>query len=259
MARQTIHLEPAERDPAKLKKTGLSIAILMIIGGVLVTFAYRLKHQSDEQDARPHVVQRLTEVFFGRDQNNKAFTTEQLKGKTTLFTPLSLQEGERMKESLGAMRDLSKRFPDDENLLFLGITVDPEADGPDELRHLLMELGVADDSRWFFVQAEEEAARGYIRHKIRAEFKESVSSLEGPRERFRSTLVFIDENLHVLAPMFDLNLAREVADDAGRLLAEDPEEARRLNARERVDDVEKARARLDAVLQYIREGDLKEG
>ena len=59
--------------------------------------------------------------------------------------------------------------------------------------------------------------------------------------------------------MFDLNLAREVADDAGRLLAEDPEEARRLNARERVDDVEKARARLDAVLQYIREGDLKEG
>ena len=63
----------------------------------------------------------------------------------------------------------------------------------------------------------------------------------------------------MLAPMFDLNLAREVADDAERLLVEDPEEAIRLNARERVDDVERARARLDAVLQYIREGDLKEG
>ncbi|HBM78811.1 MAG TPA: hypothetical protein DD438_11925 [Verrucomicrobiales bacterium] len=259
MARRPIHLEPAERDPAKLKKTGLSIAVLMMIGGVLVTFAYRLKHQADEQDARPHVVQRLTEVFFGRDQNKKAFSTEQLKGKTTLFTPLSLREGERMREALSAMRDLSRRFPDDESLRFLGITVDPEADGPDELQRLLAELGVADDKRWYFVQAEEEAARGYIRHKIRAEFKESVSSLEGPRARFRSTLVFIDENLHVLAPMFDLNLAREVAADAERLLEENPEEARRLKAQERVDDVEKARARLNAVLRYIREGDLKEG
>lgn len=259
MARRPIHLEPAERDPAKLRKTGLSIAVLMIIGGVLVTFAYRLKHQADEQDARPHVVQRLTEVFFGRDQNNKAFSTEQLKGKTTLFTPLSLREGDRMKEALSAMRDLSRRFPDDESLRFLGITVDPEADGPDELQRLLEDLEVAGDERWYFVQAEEEAARGYIRHKIRAEFKESVSSLEGPRERFRSTLVFIDENLHVLAPSFDLNLAREVAADAERLLEESPEEAKRLKARERVDDVEKARARLDAVLRYIREGDLKEG
>ena len=149
--------------------------------------------------------------------------------------------------------------PDDESLRFLGITVDPEADGPDELQRLLAELGVADDKRWYFVQAEEEAARGYVRHKIRAEFKESVSSLEGPRARFRSTLVFIDENLHVLAPMFDLNLAREVAADAERLLEENPEEARRLKAQERVDDVEKARARLNAVLRYIREGDLKEG
>ena len=35
--------------------------------------------------------------------------------------------------------------------------------------------------------------------------------------------------------------------------------SQRLVARERVDDVEKARARLDADLQYIREGDLKEG
>ena len=72
----------------------------MLIGGVLVTMAYRIKHREDEQDSRPHVVQRLTEVFFGRDQNNKAFSTEQLKGRITLFTPLSLKEEERMMESL---------------------------------------------------------------------------------------------------------------------------------------------------------------
>ena len=259
MTRQISHLEPAERDPVKLRRTGLSIAALMVVGGVLVTYAYRIKHQEDEKDSRPHVVQRLTEVFFGRDQNNKAFSTEQLKGKTTLFTPLSLRERERMEEALSAMTDLSKQFPEDQNLRFVGITIDPEADGPAELQDLLADLGVANDERWFFVQAEEEAARGYIRHKIRVEFKESVPSLDGPRDRFRSTLVFIDENLHVLAPAFDLNLAQEVALDARRLLDENPEEARRLNARQRTEDWQKARNRLDAVLRYIREGDLKEG
>ena len=86
-----------------------------------------------------------------------------------------------------------------------------------------------------------------------------MSSLDGPRERFRSTLVFIDENLHVLSPAFDLNLSREVAQDASRLLEENPVEASRLRAAERTGDWEKARDRLAAVLQYIREGNLKEG
>ena len=70
---------------------------------------------------------------------------------------------------------------------------------------------------------------------------------------------FIDENLHVLSPAFDLNLSREVAQDASRLLEENPVEASRLRAVERTGDWEKARDRLDAVLQYIREGNLKEG
>ncbi len=259
VARTTGHLEPAERDPAQLRKTGLAIAAVMLIGGVLVTMAYRIKHRTDEQDSRPHVVQRLTEVFFGRDQNNKAFSTEQLKGRITLFTPLSLGEEERMKESLKAMKEVALKFPDDEKLCFLGITVDPEQDNPELLKAALEKLGVGGDERWFFVQAEEEAARGYIRHKIRTEFRESIPSPSGPRKRFRSTMVFIDENLHVLAPAFDLNRAREVALDAKRLLEQDPEEAERLRASERIDDVDRALERLHAVLQYIRDGDLKEG
>jgi len=237
----------------------LAIAIVMLIGGVLVTMAYRIKHREDEQDSRPHVVQRLTEVFFGRDQNNKAFSTEQLKGRITLFTPLSLKEEERMMESLKAMKEVALKFPDDEKLCFVGITVDPEQDNPELLKAALEKLGVEADERWFFVQAEEEAARGYIRHKIRAEFMESIPSPTGPRKRFRSTMVFIDENLHVLAPAFDLNRAREVELDAQKLLSQDPVEAKRLGASERIDDVERALERFHEVLQYIRDGDLKEG
>ena len=86
----------------------MAITAIMLIGGILVTVAYRIKHRADEQDARPHVVQRLTEVFFGRDQNNKAFTTEQLKGKITVFTPLSLREEYRMQQALEIMREMAQ-------------------------------------------------------------------------------------------------------------------------------------------------------
>ena len=237
----------------------MAITAIMLIGGILVTIAYRIKHQEDEQDARPHVVQRLTEVFFGRDQNNKVFTTEQLQGKLTVFTPISLREEDRMQRALKMMKEMAQEFPDDERLRFLGITIDPGNDDPVRLKALLEKLGVAGDERWFLVQAEEKAARGYIRHKMRVEFRESIPSPAGPRERFRSTLVFIDENLHVLDPAFDLNLAREVEEDARQMLENDPEKAEKLNARERINDLEKAVERFHEVLQYIREGDLKEG
>ena len=259
VARDISHLEPAERDPVQLRKTGLAITVIMLIGGILVTVAYRIKYRADEQDTRPHMVQRLTEVFFGRDQNNKAFTTEQLKGKLTVFTPLSLKDESRMQQALEIMKEMAQKFPDDDKLRFLGITVNPENDGPEQLKSILEKLGVADDERWFFVQAEEEAARGYIRHKIRVEFRESIPSPSGPRQRFRSTLVFIDENLHVLNPAFDLNLAREVEEDARQMLENDPDKAEKLKARERINDLEKAAERFYEVLQYIRNGDLKEG
>ena len=259
MARNIGHLEPAERDPVQLRKTGLAITVIMLIGGILVTVAYRIKYRADEQDTRPHVVQRLTEVFFGRDQNNKAFTTEQLKGKLTVFTPLSLREEDRMEQALEMMKEMAQKFPDDERLRFLGITIDPGNDDLEQLKAVLEKLDVANDERWFFVQAEEEAARGYIRHKIRVEFQESIPSPGGPRQRFRSTLVFIDENLHVLNPAFDLNRAREVEEDARQMLENDPEKAEKLKARERTNDLEKAVERFYEVLQYIRDGDLKEG
>jgi len=259
VARKIGPLEPAERNPAQLRKTGLAIAAIMMIGGILVTVAYRVKLNAEERDQRPHVVQRLTEVFFGRDQNNRAFSTDQLKGRVTLFTPVSLKEEARMEQVLNQMVEISKKHSDNENLRFVGFTIDAEEDSPEELRAFLEKLGVVDDDRWLFVQAEEDSVRGYIRHKIRVEVEEKISSPEGPLERFRSTLVFIDENLHVLEPHFDLNQALEVQEDARQMLDSDPARAEKYKAAEHVDDHGKARERILEVFDYILQGNLKEG
>ena len=85
MARDISHLEPADRDPAQLRRTGLIITAIMIAGGLFVTFAFVLKLRADAKDVRPHIVGRLTEKFGGRDQNNKAFTTDQLRDKISFI------------------------------------------------------------------------------------------------------------------------------------------------------------------------------
>ena len=259
MARFVGPLEPAERNPAQLRKTGLAITAVMLIGGILVTVAYRMKLSAEERDRRPHVVQRLTEVFFGRDQHNRAFSTDQQKGRVTFFTPLSLKEEERMGEVLSLMVDLSKKYAGNDNLRFVGFTVDGEQDGPGELKALLEKIGVGSDERWLFVQAEEESARGYIRHKVRVEFEETIKTKEGPVKRFRSPLVFIDENLHVLEPSFDLNEALAVQEDARQMLENDPARAEKHNAAAHVDDFKRTRERILEVLDYVLQGDLKEG
>lgn len=231
----------------------------MLIGGVLITIAYRIKLRAEEDDRRPHVVQRLTEVFGGRDQNNQAFTTDQLKGKLTLFTPISGVDEARMAQALRMMKEVAEKYPDEKDLLFLGITVDPENDGLEELKAMLKKVGVDQDERWIFVQAEEDAARGYVQHKIRVEFKEKIPSPDGPIERFRSTVVFIDGNLHVLEPQFDFNHAHEVQEDAVRMLKEEPDKAEKYKAREHTDDLKRAEERFYEILKFIRDGNLREG
>jgi hypothetical protein len=155
---------------------------------------------------------------------------------------------------------VAEKFPSDEKLRFVGITVNPEDDDPAALKAMLDELGVGEDPRWFFLQAEEKNARGYLRHKIRLETEEKIPSEDkGWTKRFRSTIVFIDENLHVLDPKFDFNFAHEVQEEAQRTLKDDPERADKYNAKDHLEDLANLEKRLYEILEHVRNGDLKEG
>ena len=260
MARDLSYLEPAERDPAQLRRTGLILTAVMLVGGVLIIWAYLGKLRAQEGDSRPSIVQRLTEKFGARDQNSQAFTTEDLEGNITLLTPLDGREKKRMAQSLRMMKEVAEKFPNDKKLRFVGITVNPEDDSPAALKAMLDELGVGEDQRWFFLQAEEKNARGYLRHKIRLETEEKIPSEDkGWTRRFRSTIVFIDESLHVLDPKFDFNFADEVQEESQRTLRDAPERADKYNAKDHLDDLAKLEKRLYEILEHIRKGDLKEG
>lgn len=259
MPRDISDLEPAERDPAQLRKTGLIIASIMILGGILIVVAYLIKTRLDAQDDRPHVVGRLEEIFGGRDQNGKAFVTSMLKGKITLFLGVDGEEQDRMTESLRMMKMVAEKFPDDDTFRFVGVTVNPKHDGPEELRAMLEELGVGDDPRWFFVQAEEKNARGYLRDNLRVETRRTVYIDKKKVDLFDAIIVLLDPNLHVFEPRYRFDFAKEVQDDAIRLLEEDPKEAERLNAKDHTEELKIAEESFFQKLKYIREGKIKEG
>lgn len=243
----------------QLRRTGLVIASVMMAGGALVMAAYLMKLKAEERDDRPHIVGRLTQAFGGRNQDGKAFATSMLEGKISLVTAIAGKEKARTAEALRVMKLVAEKFAGDDGFRFVGITVDPEADGPEELKGMLEELGVADDPRWIYVQAEEKNAVGYLRSKMRLETVESIV-VDGEKvKRFRSGVVMLDPNLHVLEPQYDFNLAKEVQEDAKRILAKDPGEAERLQAERFTAELQKAEESLFTSINYIREGNLKEG
>lgn len=259
MPRDISDLEPAERDPAQLRKTGLIIAAVMILGGVLVMAAYLIKTQLDGKDDRPHIVGRLEEVFGGRDHHGKAFSTSMLKGKITLLMAVDGEEEEHLQESFRMMKAVADKYPDDDLYRFVGITVNPENDGSEELKAMLEKLGVADDPRWIFVQAEEKNARGYLRDNLRLGTERSIGKDGKEVKVFDSIIVFIGPKLHVFEPSYNFQYAKEVQEDAIHLLEKDPEKAERLNAKNHTEDLKAAEESFFQKLEYIREGKIKEG
>ncbi len=230
----------------------------MMVGGIVIAGAYLLKLRGEEQSGRPPIVARLKENFLGRDQNNKVFEMAQLEGRVCLIAPIAGKEKERIAETLRVMKMVAEKYPEDRDLRFVGVTVDPENDGPEELKALLRDLGVAEDPRWLLVQAEEDSARNYLKEQLRLDTTE-VIMVDGDRiNRFLSLMAVVDPYLH-LRQHYNFNQAREVQEDARRLLEEDPAEAERLRAADHTDDLKAAEEHLIRTLDYLRKEELGAG
>ena len=74
-------LEPAERDPVKLRKTAFILAAVMLVGGVLVMMDYLRTIRAQEQTGRPAFEGRLNKNFAAVGHDKKLVTIGELEGK----------------------------------------------------------------------------------------------------------------------------------------------------------------------------------
>jgi cytochrome oxidase Cu insertion factor (SCO1/SenC/PrrC family) len=212
-------LEPADRDPVQLRRTALILLGIMLVGGVMIMAAYLVKRQQDLQEDRPALRGRLQKNLALVNDRKETVTLGQLEGKVWLVTQVSLSQREEMQRAVDALRWLEGELPEQKDVRFVLLAVDPNRDVPEELAKFRAELGVGE--QWWLAGAGEGPIRGYLKKEMKMG---EVRVDESGKIEFDSMVLLVDRHLH-LRPAYNFNRAWAVEDAARRLLEEEPERA----------------------------------
>ena len=254
-------LEPAERDPAKLRKTAFLMLSVAFVGAFIVIKAYRLK--TEDESGRPAVVTRLESNFAAVNQEGEGVDIGQLEGKVWLATTIALSRPEIFADSIKVMKEIEAEYTEDQVVKFVCLTVDPENDRPEKLKEYADVNGLGSE-RWWFLAASEDLIRGYVRDEMRLG---SVSIVEeGSEERidFHSIIGVYDQHRHLRGDQFDFKQAREVAESAQKFMETEPENAEKMfkeigvKPQEHVDDYEERLKELRETIDFLLTEDLTE-
>lgn len=195
------NLEPAERDPKKLRRTAFILILIMLIGGVLVNLAYQKwskKQKTDDASAkRPAVISRIEK---GRDlrvlrQDGQQVGLLDLSGKVWLAVSVCASQPEDSARSVAVMKELVKRYQENDDVAFVALVIDPGK--PEDLAALLK--GEADRlgaqlPKWWVASTEPETLHKFIKN----EFKTALyPHVEEGKWKYDTSIMVIDRNRHL--------------------------------------------------------------
>lgn len=212
-------MEAAPRDPAKLRKTALVLISVAVVGSLLVVADYLRDLKRQEAIGRPPFVGRLESNFGAVRHDKKGVGLAELEGKVWLVTSLCLSQLEQSSESLRMMQFVADRYAQRDDLQFVCFTVDPERDEPERMAAFAVELGVADDARWWFLAAGVEQTRGYLKTKLKLGAVSEVTENGTTTIRFDSILGIVDQDRNIRG-RYDFLEAQTVQEKTRQMLAE---------------------------------------
>ena len=78
-----LDLEPAERNPAELRKTAWKLVLAMVLGAIGILTAYKIKEsqKAEENPGRPPIVTKISKKLKAQNQHGKLFSMFDLEGK----------------------------------------------------------------------------------------------------------------------------------------------------------------------------------
>lgn len=180
-------LEPAVRDPRKLRRTALILVGVAIVGGFMVLKAYNRKVAELAQDERPAFAHaQLLQRFKVARQD---LTEEDLlhPGGVVVLSPVSFEQPDGWSTTRGVLGGLARHYAGDPRVRIVNLTVNPAGETAGELPGFAGELG-AELPQWWVAGAEEESIR-----KLLAKLKTGVPPhLEGERWVYDPSLLLID-------------------------------------------------------------------
>ena len=234
-------MEPAERNPAELRRTAFKLVGIMVIGAVVVLSAYfaKSKQKAEENEGRPPITTKISRNFAAKNQEGKLVATYDLEGKVWFAIPVCVKQLDENKHAIAMMKEITEHYEGNDNLRFVAFSINGVDQGtnPEDLKRAMGQLGIDDQRWWFLTTGDTKKQRGYIKDQLRLGLVSDRSS-EDPAGKwtFPSQIALIDRGMHI-RQRYDFREAEQFEGAARELLKEKPE----------LKDVEKFGSALHAV------------
>lgn len=190
-------LEPAVRDPKKLRNTALILIGVMLLGGWLILKAYEQWSVKQSQDDRPAVIYRITPERDLRmlRQDDKEANLVDLRGKVIALHVSSFRDPQASELSMAVMKRLAESRAGNGDFHLVTLIVDPAT--REELPKLLSATAAIHGMKlpqWWVGSNEPVTLHKFIKNELKANIY--PHELAG-KWLYDSAIVLIDKNGHI--------------------------------------------------------------
>ena len=186
-------LEPAVRDPRKLRRTALILVAIMIASGIGILFAYMKLAERQALDDTPSVKGRILRNFKVWTQDGKEADLGRIDGDVYVIAPVLFSEPERWKHTREVLQGLAKRYEGREDFHIVCLTVDPEGEAPDKLEGYASGLG-ARLPQWWLAATREESTHKFLKNVLKME---TIPHRQDGKWIYDGAVVVIDRDRHI--------------------------------------------------------------
>ena len=191
------NLEPAIRDPRKLRNTAFVLVAIMILGGWLVLKAYDRWSTQQAPDERPAMIYRITPERDLRmlRQDGEIVDLVNLRGKVIALNVTSLRDPQAAALSMAVMKRLAETRASSADFHLITLVVDPLPS--EKLLASLAETSATNGMklpRWWVGGNEPKTLHKFIKNELKA--TTYPNELKGKWE-YDASIVLIDKNGHI--------------------------------------------------------------
>lgn len=190
-------LEPAERDPKKLRRTAWILMAIMLAGGFLVLKAYEDWAAKQATDTRPAIIHRIQKERDLRllRQDGKQAELFDLRGGVFVLNVLSLRDPDAAARSMAVMKRLADQRANEKDFHLVTLVLDPIP--ADQLRDTLAKAAETHGMKlpqWWLGSNEPGTLHKFIKNELKA----SVFPYEtNGKWNYDPAIVLIDRNGHI--------------------------------------------------------------
>jgi hypothetical protein len=217
-------LEPAERNPAELRRTAFTLIAIMIVGAAFVLYAYK-KHEQSSDPNRPPITAKITRNLATKNQQDEFASMSTFEGKVWFAAPFCISQLDENKHAIAAMKELDARYKDRKDVHFVLLSIEGVDQGvtPVQLAEAAQQLDI-DNSRWSLLTSNDtNKQRGYIKDQLRLGLvSERLPGDPKGKWKFPSQISLIDREMHV-RQRYDFKQATEAQAEMEKNVAKHPE------------------------------------